>query len=96
MHWFVSRHPGALLWAKSQSLIIDRAISHLDISQVQPGDTVTGTLPVHLAEQVCRRGARYRHLTLTLPETLRGQELSANQMDHLQAKITEYTICKTE
>ncbi|WP_409351291.1 CRISPR-associated protein Csx16 [Vibrio sinaloensis] len=50
------------------------------------------TCPVHLAEQVCRRGARYFHLSLNLPPELRGQELNANTMQELQAQVSEYVI----
>ncbi|MFB9217758.1 CRISPR-associated protein Csx16 [Vibrio sinaloensis] len=92
MRWFVSRHPGAKQWAKTQLIEVDQFVSHLDISQVEMGDFVIGTLPVHLAEQVCRRGARYFHLSLNLPPELRGQELNANTMQELQAQVSEYVI----
>ncbi len=56
--WFVSRHPGALDWARQQGLAVDRWVPHLEPADVQPGDTVAGTLPVQLASKVCARGAR--------------------------------------
>ena len=34
--WFVSRHPGANVWAQEQGLQIDRWVSHLDATQIQP------------------------------------------------------------
>jgi CRISPR-associated protein Csx16 len=40
---------------------------------VQPGDLVIGTLPAQIAARICERGGRYQHLTLDLPENLRGQ-----------------------
>ncbi|MDN3686095.1 CRISPR-associated protein Csx16 [Vibrio sinaloensis] len=38
MRWFVSRHPGAKQWAKTQLIEVDQFVSHLDISQVEMGD----------------------------------------------------------
>ena len=70
--YFVSRHPGAVTWAKRQGIHVDRIIDHLDIALIHSGDTVIGTLPVNLAAEVCRRGARYLHLSLNLPAELRG------------------------
>ncbi len=64
--YFISRHSGAVAWAEEQGLTVDRMIAHLDIDQIQPGDTVIGTLPVHLAAQVCERGAYYHHLVMTI------------------------------
>lgn len=94
MRWFVSRHPGARSWVKSQQLNIDRFASHLDIEQIQTGDTVIGTLPIHLAQQVCHRGGRYLHLTVNLPEHLRGKELTEIDLLELDAQIQEYIIRK--
>ena len=94
MRWFITRHPGAKAWALNQSLNIDRFESHLVIDDIKPCDIVIGTLPIHLAEQVCCVGARYIHLSLTLPEHLRGRELTAHQMNQCDAKLTEYSITK--
>ena len=88
--FFISRHPGALVWAKRKGLHIDRFLPHLDPAIVQKGDTVLGTLPIPLAATVCARGARYLHLSVDLPATLRGQELSANELERLQAELVEY------
>ena len=40
--WFISRHTGAIEWAKRKKLVVDRFVPHLDPAQVQPGDTVIG------------------------------------------------------
>ena len=90
--WFVSRHPGAIEWAAGQGLQVDRHASHLDIAQVQPGDTVIGTLPVHLAARVCRQGARYVNLSLDLPAHWRGRELSADDMRQCNARLEGFHI----
>jgi CRISPR-associated protein Csx16 len=50
--WFVTRHPGAIEWASRQGIRVDRQIAHQDPADIQPGDTVIGTLPVNLG--ACR------------------------------------------
>lgn len=91
--YFITRHKGALEWAARQGGAA-MMLSHLDPLTIQAGDTVIGTLPVHIAAQICARGGRYQHLTLDIPPNLRGRELSADQMEALGAKLEEYTICK--
>lgn len=88
--YFVSRHPGAIAWARQQGLAVDAFVPHLDPSAVQPGDVVMGTLPITLAAQVCARGGRYLHLSLNLPHEMRGQELSADQLNALQASLRPF------
>lgn len=90
--YFVSRHPGALDWACQQGLAVDCWVPHLDVGCVQPGDTVVGTLPIQLAAEVCARGARYLHLSLTLPAHLRGRELSAAEMTVADACLRNFHI----
>ena len=90
--YFVSRHPGAIKWAAGQDLGVDQFVLHLDLSQIHPGDTVIGSLPVNLAAQVCAAGVAYRHLSLDLPAELRGCELNAEQLLQLGAKIEPFDI----
>jgi CRISPR-associated protein Csx16 len=85
--FFVSRHPGAIEWAKRQKLNVTLFMPHLDTSQVQEGDTVIGSLPVNLAAQVCAKGAAYWHVSVALPATLRGTELSADALEQLDARL---------
>lgn len=89
---FVSRHPGAQQWAREERVQVDEIVAHLDLEQVDPGDTVIGSLPVNLAAAVCARGARYLHLALELPAALRGSELSADELRALGATLIEYRI----
>lgn len=93
--WFISRHPGAVEWARRRRLPVDRYVAHLDALAVQPGDTVIGSLPVNLAAVVCERGARYLHLSVELPAHLRGQELTADQLEELGAEVREYRVENT-
>ncbi|MFN6961652.1 MAG: CRISPR-associated protein Csx16 [Rhodocyclaceae bacterium] len=94
--WFVSRHPGAIEWAARQGLVVDRQVAHLDIKEVQAGDTVIGILPVHLAAEVCARGARFLNLSLDVPPDARGQELDADALERFGARLETYVIDKLE
>ncbi|MDQ5911221.1 MAG: hypothetical protein QG599_3318 [Pseudomonadota bacterium] len=90
--WFVSRHPGAQAWAAEEGIIVDVVIPHLDPSTIQPGDTVIGTLPIHLAAQVCARGGRFLHLSLEVPPDWRGQELTAADLRRFGARLEAYRV----
>lgn len=92
--WFVSRHAGAIEWAQRQGLCVDRQVPHLDVQQVVEGDTVIGTLPVHLIAQINARGARYLHLRLDIPASMRGRELSADDLVTLGARLEHYEAKK--
>jgi len=94
--WFVTRHPGAREWAAQQGLHVDFFVEHLDPSQVSPGDTVIGTLPLHLAAAVCEAGARLLHLSMDVPPDRRGQELTAEEMAAFGARLEEMTVTRSE
>ena len=91
-NWFVTRHPGAVEWAARKGLQIDRHVTHLDPATVAPGDTVIGILPVHLVARLCLRGARYLHLSLDLPATARGRELSADELEAYGARLQAFIV----
>jgi len=90
----VTRHPGALEWLLAQGFTGVNHVPHLDPAQVQPGDQVVGTLPVHLAAAVCERGGRYFNLSLEVPQALRGRELSADDLQRFAARLEEYAISR--
>lgn len=90
--YFISRHPGAIAWAARHQLVVDHFAAHLDPTQVQASDTVIGSLPVNLAAQICANGAAYWHLSLALPADQRGQELSADDLDSLEARLQAFDI----
>ncbi|WP_118867776.1 CRISPR-associated protein Csx16 [Haemophilus haemolyticus] len=78
--WFISRHLGAIEWIKQQNIQIDRFESHLDTSLVQAGDVVIGTLPIHLAAEICQKGATFYFLSVNVSAQQRGTELTAQQL----------------
>lgn len=90
--YFVSRHPGARVWAAEEGIRVDERVHHLDLDRLEAGDVVIGSLPVNLAAEVCARGARYLHLSLELPASLRGRELDAEQMRAYGARLEEFRI----
>ncbi len=88
----VTRHDGARQWLARRGIRVDRRVDHLDIDDIRPGDTVIGTLPVHLAAEVCRRGGRYVHLAMNVPPQHRGRELSAEDMERFQARLQAFHV----
>ena len=90
--FFITRHPGAVEWARRQGLAVDRQLAHLDPQAIHPGDIVIGILPVHLVAQVCARGGRYLHLSLDLPAEARGRELSADELEQFGARLEGYVV----
>ena len=94
--WFISRHQGAIDWIKTQSeWHIDHYRDHLDPDDIAPGDTVIGTLPIHIAAAVCARGARYYFLQLPQEAEQRGSEYSAVDMTAMGCTLQRYHIHKT-
>lgn len=91
---FVTRHDGSIVWAQSERFLPEGCVivATFDPETVQPGDLVIGTLPAQIAARICERGGRYQHLTLDLPENLRGQELTAADMRACNARLEEFHI----
>lgn len=92
--YFISRHSGAIAWAKSQGFQVDQQLAHFDVTMVRSGDAILGTLPVNLIAEVNQRGGRYFHLTLELPAELRGQELTPELMQAHGARLEEFRALK--
>lgn len=90
--WLITRHPSARAWVEHVGITYDRFLEHLDTRKVMTGDIVIGSLPVHLAAEVCSHGARYLHLTLTLDREGRGLELDEEAMMRFGARLQEYVI----
>ncbi len=92
--YFISRHAGAIAWAKQQDIQVDQQLDHFDPCIIQRDDTVIGTLPIHLVAELNQRGGQYLHLTLSLPSEQRGKELSAADMTRYGARIEAYAAVK--
>lgn len=89
---FVGRHLGAKEWVEKQGYQIDEWVEHLDLKHFVSGDHVIGTLPIQLAAEVCRLGGRYFHLEMHVPFDKRGHELSCEELEQLDAKLTEFIV----
>lgn len=91
--WFISRHPGAIDWIKQQpDWHIDRYETHLNPEHIQAGDTVLGTLPIHIAADICARGASFYFLQLPQEAEKRGSEYSAQDMTDMGCTLKPYFI----
>lgn len=85
---FVSRHRGAAEWAARHGFEGVQVVSHFTPN----GEPVRviGTLPVHLAAQVCAAGGEYWHLSLDIPADARGRELTADEMESFGAQVERF------
>lgn len=93
MIYFVSRHEGAIAWVKQQpEWQVDCFVRHLDSAVVQAGDVVLGTLPLHLAAEVCARGAAFYFLALAQTEAGRGSEYSVEDMLRLGCRLQRFDV----
>jgi CRISPR-associated protein Csx16 len=90
--WFVSRHPGTIAWIKSQPVTVDIFCEHLDVNEINAGDVVIGNLPVPMGAAILEKGARYIYLSVALPSTLRGKELSESELNNLGVSLHEVNI----
>lgn len=93
--YFITRHLGALDWAKASNVQFDVHLTHLgDDVLLKSGDTVIGTLPINIIAQINAMGVRYIHLSLTIPPHLRGVELNVDELNECQATLEEFLVKK--
>lgn len=93
--YFITRHIGALDWAKVKDVHFDVHLTHLlNFDELKSGDVIIGTLPVNIISQINELGVRYVHLSLDIPPQLRGVELTAEQLDECQASLEEFHVKK--
>ena len=91
--YLVSRHMGAVEWMMHMGHHYDKHLTHLDnYDNLKIGDTVVGSLPINIVADLNERGIRYVHLSLYIPESLRGMELSVAQLSELDAKLESYEV----
>ena len=95
--YFVTRHPGALQWAKQNHLEFDIHLEHLtDLNSLHAQDIVIGTLPINMVYQLNCKDIRYIHLSLEIPPQLRGVELDTQQLNACKAILEEFVVQKRE
>jgi CRISPR-associated protein Csx16 len=90
--FFISRHPGAIEWIKHQDQPIDRFVAHVSLVDISPGDTVKGTLPIPLVAALTSTGARNSHLSIEVPASMRGKELSSADLRALGACLQAFCV----
>ena len=90
--WFVTRHSGAIEWAKTAGIAWDRLVGHLDPKDVRPGDIVLGTLPMHEAALICSKGAQFWALTLCSGLQDRGRELLPGELAQRGVTLRRFTV----
>ncbi|WP_201634045.1 CRISPR-associated protein Csx16 [Psychrobacter immobilis] len=91
--YLVSRHKGAVEWMNHMGHQYDAHLTHLGSNDtLSAGDTVVGSLPINLVADLGEYGISYLHLSLCIPEHLRGIELSAEQLSQLDAKLEPYSV----
>lgn len=92
MNYIVTRHAGALAWIRrrlaGQS---SQELTHLVATFAPaPGDRVFGVLPLPWVERIHCAAAEAWVLEVEMPASLRGQELSEQQLDALHARLVRY------
>ena len=93
--YFVTRHVGALQWAKLNALHFDVHLEHLiDFDQLNQNDVIIGTLPINMVYMLNIKGIRYIHLSLEIPPHLRGIELTADQLTECKASLEAFSVKK--
>lgn len=93
--YFITRHLGALEWAKLNEVHFDIHLPHLaDLSILNSGDVVIGILPMQMVAELNLKGIRYVHLALNIPVHLRGQELTAFELLQCEAKLEIYEVVR--
>ena len=91
--YFVTRHEGALQWATEHNITFDIHLAHLsDLSVLQAGDVVIGTLPMQMVATLNSMQVQYVNLSLQIPAQWRGKELSAEQLVQCHAQLEVFHV----
>lgn len=88
----VTRHPGAAEWVRRRLGRAVQVVDHLHPHEIRPGTRYHGVFPLNLAADICRAGAQCWAISVQLPLELRGQELSAAQLEALGARLVRYQV----
>lgn len=57
---------------------------------------VIGTLPINIVAKINEMGVRYVHLSLSIPQDLRGVELTDDELNACQASLEEFWVSKAQ
>lgn len=88
----VSRHSAASEWLCQQGLTVEQHVPELAQAMYTKGDLVVGSLPAHLAAEVCECGGEYWHLALNTPLGKRGAELTVDDMNECHARLIRLDV----
>ncbi len=91
-HRVITRHPGAADWVRRQISHAVDVVPHLEPGEIEAGVHYYGVFPLHLAAAICEQGAACWAISVNMPPALRGQELSAQQLDELGAILVRYDV----
>ena len=89
----VSRHPATIAWLDGYAAKGQHCLTHkqLCLSAIEPGDKVYGTLPLHLAAAVCKKGAAFHAVSLQIPRERNGEEIGADEIGQY-IDVTQYEV----
>ena len=65
---------------------------HLEVPAIESGGCYYGVFPLHLAGAICSAGSQCWAIVINVPLALRGQELSADQLDALGAQLVRHDV----
>ena len=94
MIYFISRHTGAKEWIMEKGIVINKFIEHLNILDLEAGDTVIGSLPINIIANLTQKNIKYIHIELNVNIDQRGKELTKGDLNNLNAKLVTYTAHK--
>ncbi|WFE69473.1 CRISPR-associated protein Csx16 [Thiomicrospira sp. R3] len=94
--YVVTRHEGALDWLKNEGVVFDQHLLHLEIGMLKKNDVVVGNLPIPIVAEINKLGVVYKHLSFNVPFALRGRELTAQELKHLDANLRVFYVTEMD
>lgn len=91
--YFVSRHIASVEWFKKQEIEVDVWLTHLDDeTPLRADDVVIGNLPINIVATLSSKRIHYIHLSIEVPEELRGVELSFDHLNKYPPKLLAFRV----
>jgi len=92
----VTRHSAMAEWLRKRG-ITGKVIPHITPEDYPSGANVYGVFPIHIAEELLRRGNRvFITLLPNLPPELRGKELDLETLERLGVEVREIVSLTTK